>query len=528
MNPQASSTDALAGMNELEVEDALLEAARQSLDQFVASAFAIVNPGVPYQWNWHIACLCAYLEAAYRGEEKRLIFNMPPRELKSFVISVCFPAWVLGHKPHEKFIVASHSLRPLAAKLSSDTARLMRSEWYKKVFPNTILEKETELELRTTHNGHRIAFSMGGITGLGANYLIGDDLNKPDEALSDVIRKGVNTWVDETFMSRLDNRIEGRCIFVQQRVHENDVTGHLLEKGGYTHVKFPAEAYSDIHIEIGGETFGMAKGDLLHPERLPREILDDLRYREIGEYAFSGQYLQEPVPPGGGLFKDKFIQYYDQEDFSFAKSNGFILCDPAGVGTITTGNTKRKKSDWTAFMVVALAPDQNYYLVDMVRDKFNPTERIDALFELHQKWTPFFGKPLKVGYESYGLQSDLHYIQRKQKEESYRFNLIPLAGKMAKEDRIARLIPHMETGRWYFPVKIMYKDSSGRTFDLVREMIDGEMRTFPLSKHDDCIDALSRIYDEDMEANFPLAPKRLENLIGRETRGSGSDHWIGL
>jgi phage terminase large subunit-like protein len=182
-------------------------------------------------------------------------------------------------------------------------------------------------------------------------------------------------------------------------------------------------------------------------------------------------------------------------------------------------------------MVVALADDQNYYLVDIVRDKFNPTQRVDALIDLHRAWSEHFGRPLKVGYESYGLQSDLHYIEQRQKDESYNFPLIPLGGKMAKEDRIARLIPDMENLRWYFPRHIDYKDTSGRTFELVAEMVKGEMLTFPVSKHDDCLDAMSRIYDEDIFARFP-APKasKRKELMGADYSDmpshENSNHWI--
>lgn len=511
--------------------DGMILGCRDSLDIFLAGAFAIVNPKTVYKWSWHIDCICEHLEAAYRGEIQRLIFNMPPRELKSFLISTCFPAWVLGREPHEKFIVASHSLRPLAAKLSSDTSRLMNSDWYKRIFPKTIFEKDTEFELRTTENGGRLAAAQTGVVGSGGNYLILDDPNKPDEALSDTIRKGTNDWVDNTFMSRMDDRTTGRIILVQQRVHENDVTGHLLEKGGYTLVKLPAEAHNPVDIRIGKKNYHMDKGELLHEARLPKSVLDEL-ITDLGEYSYAGQYLQEPVPPGGGLFKSTNIKYYDQNEFNFTNANGFILCDPAGVGQIGQGNTKRKKSDWTAFMVVALADDQNYYLVDIVRDKLNPTQRINVLIDLHRQWSEHFGKPLKVGYESYGLQSDLHYIQQRQTDESYNFPLIPLGGKMAKEDRIARLIPDMENHRWYFPFKLMYKDSSNRMFDLVAEMIKGEMLTFPVSKHDDCIDALSRIYDEDMFARFPAPRNKKKELIGSEvyetSRASDSNHWVNV
>lgn len=429
---------------------------------------------------------------------------MPPRALKSYLCSIVFPAWVLGREPHEQFMVASHTMRPLAAKLSDDTRRLMNSEWYKELFPNTIIEKNTEQYFVTTRNGHRLATSiMGSPTGMGFNYGILDDPNKPDEALSDIIRIKTNDWIDNTFMSRMNDRTTGRLINVMQRVHEDDVTGHLIEKGSYTVLKLPAEAHRPVKYHIHGIDYTMRKDDLLHPARLPREVLTELR-NDLGEYSYAGQYLQEPVPIGGGLFKPAWIQYFDISKFNLKTCNVFILCDPAGVGGETT---RRKKSDWTSFQVVGLSTDNNYYLLDMVRDKFNPTERIDALFDLHRKWNAHTVKPPKVGYESYGLQSDLHYIREKQNADSYRFSLVPLGGSMSKNDRIGRLIPDMQNGRWYFPNKIIYTDTRGLSYDLVAEMINGEMATFPFSKHDDCLDALSRVYDEDMEAKFPKLAK---------------------
>lgn len=496
-----------------------------SLDVFAAGAFSIINPGIQYKWNWHIDCICEYLEAAYRGEIRRLIINMPPRALKSYLCSIVYPAWILGREPHEQFIVASHTMRPLATKLSNDTRRLMDSEWYKSLFPETIIEKSTEEMFVTTKNGHRMATSIGrSPTGLGFNFGIIDDPNRPDEALSDTIRMHTNDWIDQTFMSRMNDRMTGRVIQVMQRVHEDDGTGHLFKKG-YTQIKLPAEAVSKSYsYEVNGKTFKLNQGELLHPERLPQSALDELRI-DLGEYGYAGQYLQEPVPIGGGLFKDQWVKYYNIEKFNLSNCNVFILCDPAGVGDVPGVSRKRKKSDWTAFMVVALSTDNNYYLLDIVRDKLNPTERIDKLFELHREWSAQTNKPPKVGYESYGLQTDLHYINQKQVDESYRFTLIPLGGQMSKPDRIARLIPDMENGRWYFPNKILYTDSRNLTFDLVNEMIRGEMATFPMSKHDDCIDALSRIYDEDVGAKFPKLIKKSQ-LLGPEVSQSDGAHWI--
>jgi predicted phage terminase large subunit-like protein len=241
------------------------------------------------------------------------------------------------------------------------------------------------------------------------------------------------------------------------------------------------------------------------------------------DYNYAGQYLQEPVPIGGGEFKPNWIQYYSQGAIKPKEMNVYIMVDPSAG---EESNRKRKKlSDWTAFMVVGLAPDNNMYLLEVVRDRLNPTERIETLFMLHRKWNAVCGKPPKVGYEKYGMMTDTHYIELKKREDAYHFPLIELGGSQSKEDRIRRLIPDMNMGRWYFPNAMDYIDNEGRRFDLVKEIIDSEMATFPRSRHDDCLDALSRIYDMDM-----VFPRPKQNMVEKAIKASynanrGSTSW---
>lgn len=154
-------------------------------------------------------------------------------------------------------------------------------------------------------------------------------------------------------------------------------------------------------------------------------------------------------------------------------------------------------------MVVGLGTDNNYYLLDIIRDRLNPTERIDMLFVLHRKWNALCGKPPKVGYEKYSMQSDIHYIEKKKREDAYNFHLIPLGGQKSKTARVSVLVPDMENGRWYFPESLLYIDGEGKQWDLVREMLKSEMPTFPRSKHDDMLDAMARVYEPDLCMAFP-------------------------
>jgi predicted phage terminase large subunit-like protein len=260
-------------------------------------------------------------------------------------------------------------------------------------------------------------------------------------------------------------------------------------------LKLPAETKHPLTVKLGSKSWKMKADSLLFPTRLGREELDRIS-TGMTELHYAGQFLQEPIPIGGGEFRDDWVQWYEPGTLNPRTMNICILCDPAGGAE--TNSKKRKTSDYTAMMVVGLAPDNNYYLLDMVRDRLNPTERIDTLFQMHRKWNGKAGKPPKVGYEKYGMMSDTHYLKEKQKQESYHFPIIELGGKVMKEERIRRLIPDMQQLRWYFPTSMVVVDKEGRRPDLVHELIYSEMPPFPLGRYDDMLDALSRVYDVEM------------------------------
>ena len=477
--------------------DALNAAARSDLSTFIQKAFRILE-GKPYQHNWHVDCIAAHLEAVWRGEIRNLIINMPPRMLKTIITSVAFPAWGLGKDPSTEFMLTSYK-SSLAKTMTRKSRIILESSWYKDVFPNTIISKDQneKKHFSTTKGGQYLSSAMYSVTGEGCDIQILDDPLAPKEAVSDTIRENTKETIRDTLFTRFNDPNTGRFVLVMQRLHDDDPTGDLLQDMGWTHLKLPAEAIDkSYHIILGNKEWHLEKSGLLFPERFGRDVLDRKRI-ELGEYNYAGQYLQEPVPIGGGEFKSTWVQYYDVTTINPKSMNVYILCDPAG------GKTKTEKSDWTAFMVVGLAPDNNYYLLDVIRDKLNPTERIDTLFQLHRHWNAKMGKPPKVGYEEYGLAADLHYIEKKKKAENYRFVVKSLGGSMNKEDRIRRMIPDLQNGRWYFPTHLFYVDCYDKRFDLIHELVDCEMKTFPRSKFDDMLDALTRVYDDDLETNFP-------------------------
>lgn len=288
---------------------------RKDLYAFIHVCFTELNPDTEFLPNWHIEVVASELEACRRGEITRLNINQPPRSLKSHCVSVAFVAFLLGHDPSAQIICASYG-QELANKHALDCRTIMASTWYQALFPNTRLSTERQAlqEFKTTRHGSRLSTSVGGVlTGRGADYIIIDDPLKPDEALSDTQRKAVNEWFDGTLYSRLNNKRTGRIILVMQRLHEDDLVGHVLAMEAWKTIRLPAIAEEDesfvFQTPYGTRQFRRRAGEALHPERESLELLQHL-HAGLGEYNFAGQYQQAPAPAGGGLVKAEWFKTY--------------------------------------------------------------------------------------------------------------------------------------------------------------------------------------------------------------------------
>lgn len=289
-------------------------ALRADLTTFVQRVVQTVAPGANYLPNWHVEVLCHYLERCLAGEITRLIVTMPPRHLKSLCASVALPAWALGRDPTMRIICASYS-NDLSVKHARDCRAVMESDWYKRTFPKTRLDrgKASEMEVATTASGFRLATSVGGVlTGRGGNLIVIDDPIKASDALSDAKREAVNHWFFNTLFSRLDDKSRDRIVVVMQRLHVDDLAGHLLTgDGGWVQLNLPAIAETDERFDLGdGRVFTRRHGEALHPVRESLETLAQIR-KTLGTYEFSAQYQQSPVPLDGGLIKWSWFQFYD-------------------------------------------------------------------------------------------------------------------------------------------------------------------------------------------------------------------------
>lgn len=466
-------------------KERLYEALRNDFPLFIQKVFHTVDPNAQYLHNWHIELIAEYLQACMRGDIKRLIINIPPRHMKSISVAVAFPAWLLGHNPSEQIMCASYS-NNLSHKHSMDCRAVLNTQWYQDLFPNTKLvhDQNTQRKFVTQKRGFRIATSVGSTTtGEGGNFLIIDDPLSADEARSETMRERANTWFDQTFSSRLNDKKNGVIIVIMQRLHANDLTGYLLEKGGWEHLCLPLVAEKDETHEIGVFRHFRNTEELLHPERIGADEIAQIK-SDIGAYGFAGQYQQSPSPLGGGEFIRSWIQYYDKVDIT--GMNKYLLVDPA--------NSKVKKSDYSAFVVLGAHEDGNLYLIDAVRDRLNVREREDLLFEWHRKY-----KPAVVAYEKYGMQVDIDWIKKSMEEKNYRFHIQEVGTTkgvtLSKEDRIRRLIRKFAEGQIYMPRWLYKTDTEGICRNIIDEFIEKEYLPFPYGLHDDMLDAISRICD---------------------------------
>src|ERR1700737_4356747 len=222
------------------------EILRLDLGYFAQRCFCKLNPQAAFLPNWHIEVIAAKLPAVRAGKIRRLIINVAPRHLKSLLASIAFPAWCLGHDPSAQILCVSYA-QDLADKLARDCRSIMMSPWYRRMFPTRLApHRHAVQEFITTRQGYRLATSTGGVlTGRGADLILIDDPSKPEEALSDARRNATNDWFLNTLYSRLNDKRRGAIVIIMQRLHEDDLVGHVLGLEPWEILSFPAIAEAD-------------------------------------------------------------------------------------------------------------------------------------------------------------------------------------------------------------------------------------------------------------------------------------------
>lgn len=464
---------------------------RHDLRAFVHKVFVALTLGQVYVRSWHIDAIVYQLERVRRGEIRRLIINMPPRSLKSITASVAFPAFLLGHDPTKRVICVSYS-GDLAKKHSNDFRAILDSAWYMEIFPDTRigLYKNTETEIELTKRGFRLTTSVGGtLTGRGGDIIIIDDPLKPDDAYSETRRTGANQWFANTLLSRLDDKRTGAIVVVMQRVHMDDLTGYLLEQSDeWELLNLPAIAYADETIPIAENRSHSRKAGEALSVREPLETLEAIKL-QIGGDAFSAQYQQTPVPPGGAMVKREWIKRYSELP---PRSEWLYVMQ-----SWDTASKGGPDNDWSVGTTWIVAKRQRWYLVDVARFRADyPTLKAEII-RAAKKW-----KPRRILVEDKGTGTSL--VQELKRQIS---GIIAVEPEGDKQARMAVASAKIEAGQVFFPESARWLPD-----------LEAELFAFPGGRHDDQCDSISQALMHEPKFLMPISPEVLAEAARPMTR----------
>lgn len=440
-----------------------------SLSQFIRESWHVIEPGTPYVHGWHIDAISEHLEAVSAGQIHRLIINMPPRHMKSILVSVCWPAWEWTYRPETRALFASYA-QTLSVRDSLKCRRLILSPWYQKHWGDQFQltgDQNAKVRFENSRTGFRLATSVGGVgTGEGGDRVVVDDAHNAKEAESEAIRTSVLDWWDQAMSTRLNDPQTGAYIIVMQRVHEQDLVGHILERhpGEYEHLCLPARFEPDrsMTTSLGFHDPRTQAGELLWPERFPETAVVSIE-RALGSYGTAGQLQQRPAPAEGGIFKRQWLKYYQERPkFSFI---------------ITSWDTAASEKDGAAYSVGTAwgVSDSGYYLLDRVRERLEYPDLRQEVRSFHAKHRATVNL---VEDKSTG-QALVRELRRSIK--------VPVIGiKVGDQDKIVRaraVAPLFEAGYVFFP--------DPDTTPWLSEYIN-ELCTFPNSSYADQMDSTSQ------------------------------------
>jgi predicted phage terminase large subunit-like protein len=441
---------------------------RSHFGAFVYAAFEALTPGECLVANWHIDAVCHQIQLMVTGQSrKRLILNLPPRSLKSFIVSVCLPAWLLGRDPGARIICASYS-QDLAEKFSRDCRALLDTPFYKRVFPRTRLnpKKCGEGEFETTRRGNRLATSVGGtLTGRGGDALIIDDPIKANEATSEVALTGASDWFRNTALSRLDDPKDSLIVVTMQRLHVDDLAGILIEQG-WPRLAIPAVATEPADYVVGkDEIYHRPAQQLLQPERDSAEAIEEIK-REIGSRIFAAQYQQEPTPPDGNMIKAGWLGRYENSPAARKFRHVVLSCDPAGKASA--------RNDYTAITVCGIDA-KSIHILHVTRGHWTMMQMLERIVFLAAEWK---GERILVEDTSSGM--GLIQLLR----EKPRLNVIGRQPHGDKETRMSRHQARFEAGRILLPKEATWLAE-----------FETELLAFPSGRYDDQVDSLLQLLD---------------------------------
>jgi predicted phage terminase large subunit-like protein len=474
--------------NELEFERIRWESI--TLLEFVREFWSVIEHGRTFVEGKHIDAICQHLEAVSQGKILRLLVNMPPRHAKSTIISVFWPIWSWIKNPSLRWLCASYALN-LATRDNVKCRRLILSpkfqERYGHIFQLT-KDQNAKMKFETTVLGYRMAVSVGSsATGEGGDILLLDDPHSIEEKESDATREAALDWFNNTWSSRLNDQQTGAMVVVGQRIHSQDVSGHILETndGEWTHLNLPAlfEPFNTCrtYLSDGSEfwrDWRAQENELLWPARFPMSVLQRAQVRH-GSMGFAALYQQRPVPAGGGQFKKKWFRYFTQEETHYCLESPeavkrVLIEQCQKVITVDLAISQKQSADFTVIAVWAITPDREILLIDRLRDHLDNPEQQKQIQLLYQRYHPGYILIESVAYQLAIIQQ---LLRAGLPAKEYK----PVKDKVSRASTAAVLY---EAGRVYHPL----------TASWLPEWED-ELLIFPMGAHDDQCDNVSMICD---------------------------------
>jgi predicted phage terminase large subunit-like protein len=440
------------------------ERLRSNFSAFAQAAWKVIEPK-GLEWNWHLELECEYLQLAYERQVLRLIVTVPPRTLKSRLISVLFACWAWAKDPALSFLFTSYS-DSLSDELSILRRSLLQSKWFQEMFPGQVqfaADQNQKSKYQNLRKGQMIATSMGAVAlGVGADFLLIDDALSPEQSYSDAERSNVNRAFDGTFRSRLNEAERGVIVIIAQRLHESDLIGHVLtnEPGVWTHINLPmiAETDEEIIFPLSGRALHRKAGDLLFPQRFSKKWCEKQR-ATIGSYLWSSQYMQRPGVLGGAVFKRDWFRQYSE--LPQEKKGMTIL-------SLDTAFSTKKTADYSV-ATVWTSYGTGFFLRYVWRERV----AYPHLRAMTEALAEDFAVEAVLVEEKGSGQSLLQSLKQE--------TSLPIVGIQVDTDKVSRahgVSALFESGRVFFP-----KDEPWMPTYL------HELELFPSGAHDDCVDS---------------------------------------
>ncbi len=525
----------------------------ESLYEFMVAAWKYVDPN-PFVHGWPLEAVAEHLQAVCDGDIRRLIINIPPRCSKSSMTSVAFPAWVWAQRhdsptsgPGVQFLTASFA-QQLSLRDSVKTRRLLDSPWYQSLWGERFAltsDQNTKGRFDNNKGGTRLSTSVGSaLTGEGGNCIIVDDPNAAQEAFSEATIHTTIEWWDSALSTRLNNAKSGAFIVIQQRLAEDDLTGHILSKdvGDWTHLCLPMKyewtrhsvsitGWNDprgcdddgeplVLVDANGrriprdsaaqnELTNKREGTLLWPERFgPKEI--DLLERQLGPFAAAGQLQQRPEPAGGGVIKTDWWQPWELESYP---PFDYIIASLDTAYTTKTENDFSAMTVWGVFSATMAEASSNFVGRSGKRESQRDREAMfDEAMRVKNMTAGMGGSdstPRVMLIYAWQARLELHELVSKVEQTARRMKV----DKLIIENKAAGHSVAQEIRRLYnnadFAVQLVdpkAQDKLARLYSVQHLFAEGMVHApdqswaqevitqtsqFPKGKHDDLVDTVS-------------------------------------